>query len=240
MRKLQRVVFLSAEDEKTATEACPRLETLVLPPVFDYLPQPVSDRARGTLAIGMFADFSWWPNEASLRWFLDEVWPRLEPGIELHLAGYGSDLAVGGQRTRIHADGFVSDPREVFRKCDLMIAPIVTGGGVKVKVAEALFNRVPVIATSLALRGLPIDSTAPVHVCDTADEWVAALRPASARSLAARHVSDEIASRFSPDRHAAAFRAFAEDKVVESRADELQYRSRDQTLHNLSLTSNGG
>jgi glycosyltransferase involved in cell wall biosynthesis len=240
MRKLQRVVFLSTEDRKTATGTCNRLKTFVLPPVFDYLPRPVSDRSPGTLALGMFADFSWWPNQSSLRWFLDEVWPRLETGIELHLAGYGSDIALAGHRPRVHAHGFVSDPREVFRKCDLMIAPIVTGAGVKVKVAEALFNRVPVLATSLALRGLPIDSTAPVQLCDTADEWVAALRMAGARSLAARRVPDEIASRFSPDRHAAPFRAFAEEQVVRNRADEFRYGSRDQVLHNLSLTSNGG
>lgn len=209
LRSVQRVVFLSTEDRNTALDACPALESLVLPPVFDYLPLAPSDRARGPVAIGMFADFSWWPNQLSLRWFLEEVWPRLGPDIELHLAGYGSDLAMGGRRPRVHAHGFVSDPRDVFRKCDLMIAPIVTGAGVKVKVAEALFNRVPVVATSIALRGLPLDSTAPIQVCDTAAEWEAALHPASARSLAARRVPDEIASRFSPDRQVAAFRAFA-------------------------------
>jgi len=240
MRKLQRVVFLSSDDRETATDACPQLETFGLPPVFDYLPRPVKDRVPGTLALGMFADFSWWPNQSSLRWFLEEVWPRVETGIELHISGYGSDVALGGRRPRVHAHGFVSDPREVFRKCDLMIAPIVTGAGVKVKVAEALFNRVPVIATSLALRGLPIDSTAPIQMCDTADEWVAALRMASAQSLAARPVPDEIASCFSPERHAAAFRAFAEKRVGQTRANDFPYRSRDQALHNLSLTSSGG
>lgn len=208
LRSVRRVVFLSAEDRKTALDACPSLATFVLPPVFDYVPHAQRDRARDAVAIGMFADFSWWPNQSSLKWFLDEVWPRLEPDIELHLAGYGSDLAMDGRHPRVYAHGFVSDPRDVFRKCDLMIAPIVTGAGVKVKVAEALFNRVPVVATSIALRGLPLDSTAPIEVCDTTTEWEAALRPASARSLAARRVPDEIASRFSPERHAAAFRAF--------------------------------
>jgi glycosyltransferase involved in cell wall biosynthesis len=209
LRSAQRVVFLSTEDRNTALDVCPSLDSMVLPPVFDYLPHAPRDHAHDRLAIGMFADFSWWPNQSSLRWFLDEVWPRLETDVELHLAGYGSDLALGGHRPRVQAHGFVSDPREVFRKCELMIAPIVTGAGVKVKVAEALFNRVPVMATSLALRGLPIDSTAPIQLCDTTDEWVSALRMPSARSLAARRVPDEIASRFSPERYAADFRAFA-------------------------------
>lgn len=209
LRSVQRVVFLSGEDRNTALGACPSLESITLPPVFDYVPHAPRDQARDRVAIGMFADFSWWPNLSSLRWFLEEVWPLLEPDIELHLAGYGSDHAANVRRPRVHAHGFVSDPRDVFRLCDLMIAPIVTGAGVKVKVAEALFNRVPVVATSMALRGLPLDSTAPVQVCDTTSEWQKALRPAAARSLAARRVLDDVASRFSPERYASTFRAFA-------------------------------
>lgn len=61
----------------------------------------------------------------------------------------------------------------------------------------------------MALRGLPLDSTAPIEVCDTTSEWQRALRPAAARSLAARRVPDEIVSRFSPERYAADFRRFA-------------------------------
>ena len=209
MRSVQRVVFLSEADRNTALNACPALESIALPPVFDYVPHPSRGPMSDRVAIGMFADFSWWPNQSSLKWFLEEVWPLLEPDIELHLAGYGSDHATDLRQPRVHAHGFVSDPRDVFRLCDLMIAPIVTGAGVKVKVAEALFNRVPVVATSIALRGLPLDSTAPVQVCDTTSEWQTALRPAAARSLAARSVLDDIALRFSPERYAAAFRAFA-------------------------------
>jgi glycosyltransferase involved in cell wall biosynthesis len=210
LRRVHRVVFLSGVDRNAAVDACPSLESMVLPPVFDYVPHPSRDPRTNRIAIGMFADFSWWPNQSSLKWFLEEVWPRLEPDIELHLAGYGSDRAMDGRQPRVHTHGFVSDPRDVFRLCDLMIAPIVMGAGVKVKVAEALFNRVPVVATSMALRGLPLDATEPIQVCDTASEWHTALHPAAARSLAARRVPDEIVSRFSPERYAAAFRAFVE------------------------------
>ena len=238
LRSAHRVVFLSAEDRDIALVECPSLDTIVLPPVFDYLPHTRKDHAHGRLAIGMFADFSWWPNQSSLKWFLDEVWPRLEADVELHLAGYGSDVAMGEPRPRVHAHGFVSDPREVFGKCDLMIAPMITGAGVKVKVAEAIFNRVPVIVTSAAVRGLPLDSTAPILVCNTASEWATALRPASARLLVARQVPEEIASRFSPERYAAAFRRFAAGDDISSGTDALQ--DRDQLLHNLSLTSNAG
>jgi glycosyltransferase involved in cell wall biosynthesis len=211
LRKVQRVVFLSDEDRNTALEACPALGSFVLPPVFDYLPRGRSNRTAGRVALGMFANFSWWPNQASLQWFLEKVWPRIGPDFELHLFGHGSDVAVRGRSPRVFAHGFLTDPREVFGKCDLMIAPIVTGAGVKVKVAEALFNRVPVVATSIAMRGLPVGSTASIQVCDTPAEWEAALDPASARSLAARRVPDEIAARFSPERYAAAFRDFVAD-----------------------------
>ena len=56
-----------------------------------------------------------------------------------------------------------------------MIAPIVDGAGVKVKVAEALYNRVPIAATSFAVRGLPLHTRSAIRICDSPQDWIAFL-----------------------------------------------------------------
>jgi glycosyltransferase involved in cell wall biosynthesis len=207
MRNVDGAIFLSDADRSSALAACPALPSLVIPPVFDYQPNPRAPRTGEKLIVGMFADFTWWPNLTGLRWFLREVWPALDSHIELHLFGFGSS-AVGAGIRRVHSYGFVEDQREPFDRCDLMIAPIVSGAGIKVKVAEALHNGVPVIATPFALRGLPINSDDAVHSADSPEQWIRFLNSGDARSLAQRRVSAGTASYSSPQRFAPALREF--------------------------------
>ena len=201
MQRAGRVIFVSEDDRRVAVEACPGIEAIAIPPVFDYEPLPRIASTHDRLAIGMFADFTWWPNRVSLDWFLREVWPAVSGDVELHLLGHGSEAAGTGVRG-VTSHGFVVDPREAFARCNLMIAPIIDGAGVKVKVAEALYNRVPIVATSFALKGLPAAAVAAVRVCDEPDEWIAFLNSDAAGHFARRPVPAGAAVSFSLTRAA--------------------------------------
>jgi len=196
MKKAGRVIFLSDEDRAFAMKACGGIDAVVTPPIFDYEPAPRVESVNGRLRVGMFADFTWWPNRVSLEWFLKDVWESTSGNLELHLMGYGSDGAARGVQ-RVISHGFVHNQRDAFAMCDLMIAPIVEGAGVKVKVAEALFNRLPIVATTFATRGLPPIATSCVRICDTADEWIAFLNSDAAKDYASHPVPIEAAECFS-------------------------------------------
>lgn len=199
MKKAGRVIFLSEEDRSVAMNACPEIASLIMPPVFDYEPASRKVEVRDRIRIGMFADFTWWPNKLSLDWFMKEVWPSVTGNVELHLIGYGSEDAARSEgRTVSH--GTVRHARDAFSMCDFMIAPIVDGAGVKVKVAEALYNRVPIAATSFAVRGLPLQARSAVSICDSPGDWIAFLNGDAARALANRSVPLETAGWFSTRR----------------------------------------
>jgi Glycosyl transferases group 1 len=53
--------------------------------------------------------------------------------------------------------GVVDDLRTYYDECDLVLLPIVTGGGVAIKTLEAVLYERAVLATRHALRGLPDD-----------------------------------------------------------------------------------
>ena len=199
MKRAGRVIFLSEEDRSVAVNACPGIASRVIPPVFDYEPASREVKIRDRIRIGMFADFTWWPNKLSLDWFMTEVWPSVTSNVELHLIGYGSEDAARGEgRTVSH--GIVRHARDAFPMCDFMIAPIVDGAGVKVKVAEALYNRVPIAATSFAVRGLPLQARSAVSIFDSPGDWIAFLNGDATRSLANRTVPLETAAWFSTRR----------------------------------------
>ena len=102
MRAIGRVLFISADDEAHARSEAGGLETLHVPPLFEYEPLPHRRRARlkGTPQLGLLANFTWWPNRAALRWLLQQVLPRVTRDLRVHLFGEGSTQACMSQ---IHA-----------------------------------------------------------------------------------------------------------------------------------------
>jgi glycosyltransferase involved in cell wall biosynthesis len=100
----------------------------------------------------------WWPNREGLSWFLAEVWPRVRtrfPGTTLRLAGrgmrdYARDLRPGG----VAVEGEVPDATEFLRSGAILVVPLLSGSGVRVKIVEAMAQGRAVVATSRAAEGL--------------------------------------------------------------------------------------
>ncbi len=115
---------------------------------------------------------------------------------------------------RIVAHGFADDVVEVFTACDVMLCPIVSGAGVSIKFAEALYNGVPVLATPFAARGLPLPTMSGVVLADGVEEWVRFLDGEGLDRLAAEEVPPTTSRIFTLSTHAAAVHEFLRDTVA--------------------------
>ncbi|MDA1314651.1 MAG: glycosyltransferase [Acidobacteria bacterium] len=196
MKRAGNVVALSAEDAVYVERHCGGLQTLVLPPAFGYNPHPRRPPAGDSepLEIGFVGNFGWWPNQQGLDWFLKRVFAHLDGGVRLHLFGEQSDK--GALPDGVVAHGYVPDLGEVLEQCHFMICPILGGGGVSIKAAEAIYNRVPILATPFGVRGLPLAENPAIVVRETPQDWVQFLGSAGARELAARSVLEINSGRF--------------------------------------------
>jgi hypothetical protein len=132
----------------------------------------------------MLGNFEWWPNRESYDWFLDHVWRHVEGDRELHVFGTQSTTLRQAARTTLH--GFVDELNEVWHGVDLMVNPIVSGSGVNVKVAEAIYNGMPMLCTPMAVAGLLMKPDPAIAVLERAEEWVSVLRGNHAIALAQR------------------------------------------------------
>ncbi|MFQ9650143.1 MAG: glycosyltransferase [Enterocloster sp.] len=78
------------------------------------------------------------PNIEGIRWFIKYVMPLLKIPYELIIAGNGMDkLASEYSDYRIKIYGRIDDLSSIYEEVDVVIAPIFSGGGMKVKTAEA-------------------------------------------------------------------------------------------------------
>lgn len=127
-----------------------------------WLPTPVSDRfntarrpsSPTSWTCGMLANFDYPPNRDAYRRLVTEWLPVLAPTFErIVVAGFGSDELPRSPHVDIL--GPVSSVASFYDSVDAVLAPLERGGGMKVKVVEAMMHGVPVIATEHATEGLP-------------------------------------------------------------------------------------
>jgi polysaccharide biosynthesis protein PslH len=115
------------------------------------------------------------PNADALRHLVDHLMPRVwlqRPDVELLAVGSDPPSFIRDVDPRIKATGFVPDLGNVLSDVALVVAPLTSGRGMRVKVLEAMALGKAVVATPRALRGLPLDAIDAVAVADGDDEFV--------------------------------------------------------------------
>jgi glycosyltransferase involved in cell wall biosynthesis len=110
------------------------------------------------------------PNVAAMRFFTDEVLPivrRSRPDARLTIVGRDPAPMVRAMASEaVEVTGEVDDVRPYLAAAGIFVAPMVSGSGIKNKVLEAMAMARPVVATSLAVEGLPVRNGENVLVAD--------------------------------------------------------------------------
>jgi glycosyltransferase involved in cell wall biosynthesis len=100
------------------------------------------------------------PNGQAVRYIVDEIQPRLKKAGVVHeilIAGKGLDASLQQQITgtsNIQTLGFVQDLEVFLNGCDIMLNPVLKGGGIKTKAVEALGYNKTVISSASGAAGL--------------------------------------------------------------------------------------
>lgn len=107
----------------------------------------------------MVGIYSYEPNGEGARHFIEHTWPlvrQARPDAEAWFVG-ASPEAIG-EASRMPEGvkllGFVDDIEAVYAQAGVVICPILTGGGTRVKLIEAALRGKPIVSTTLGAEGL--------------------------------------------------------------------------------------
>lgn len=150
-----------AEDYRKNGVECVHWLDVTLPPDTRI---DVASTGRRLVFLG---DRTWPPNQEAFKILID-WWPSIAegiPGAELLVVGKRSPEKLSGELPPGMVDlGFADDLLATLGSCRALIAPVVTGGGVRVKILDAVSRGLPLVGTTPG-----VGSLAPVFQLPTFD-----------------------------------------------------------------------
>jgi glycosyltransferase involved in cell wall biosynthesis len=111
------------------------------------------------------------PNEQAARYLVRVIWPRVRrmvPTAQLALVGADPTVRVRqlANEPNVTVTGRVQDLNTWLRRARAATAPLLSGTGLKNKILEACGQACPVVATSLAVGGIPAGEDNGILVAD--------------------------------------------------------------------------
>lgn len=135
----------------------------------------------------------WKPNIEAIDWFLANVWPLLHsemPQVKLYLAGrHMPHRLLECSCDGVSVVGEVDDAAAFMSSKAVNIVPLLSGSGIRVKILEAMSMGKPVVATSVAARGINYTDGQDILIADTPAQFVSQIKRCLQDTSLAGHIA---------------------------------------------------
>ncbi len=183
-RRFDHVVFVTNEDRQAmlarAGEGSRGSRTSVIPICVDtHVASPVPPVAapnRVTILGTMF----WPPNVEGLDWFWQNVWPQVRARVpQARLTCIGKRpperILALNQEPNVEIPGYVPDLAPYLAETAVMVVPLHSAGGMRVKILDAWCWGVPVVSTTIGAEGIAARNGEDILIADSPEAFASAV-----------------------------------------------------------------
>ncbi|MBL8162739.1 MAG: glycosyltransferase [Anaerolineae bacterium] len=171
-RAFDAVLAVSQEDRQALTEAGARPEMPIIPIAVDTDEQAQIARAPKGPHIVHIGTMYWPPNIAGITWFLDEIYPLIKqrvPDVRCTLIGARPPTSITERAQSdpsLTVTGYVEDPVPYLADSSMMVVPLQAGGGMRVKILNALSQGIPMVSTTVGCEGIAVAHERDIMIAD--------------------------------------------------------------------------
>ena len=182
LQQVDGIVAITNKDAEFFRDAAPQTPVIAIPfgisaDVSDELPQNVKEDKFPTLF--HLGSMNWIPNQEGIRWFIKNVWPAVSarhPQLKFHLAG--REMPGWLKETKIPGiviDGEVPDAKEYMLSHTLMIVPLFSGSGIRIKIIEGMQACKAIITTAIGAEGIAVLNGEHLLLAEDAEGFINAI-----------------------------------------------------------------
>lgn len=122
-----------------------------------------------------FASMDWLPNQQAVDWFLDNCWEKISarvPDATFIVAGKNMPERYKKVNARnVMIIPSVPNGREFYHQHDIMVVPLLSGSGLRIKIIEGMAYGKPIVSTSIGAEGIRVSSGKNILIADSPDDF---------------------------------------------------------------------
>ena len=180
-KRATKCVTLTTEDESNMRQLEPHIDIRTIPNGIDHR-KMIDEAASSNIcknsivsakcpSILFVGNFLYEPNIDAALYFSQLIFPLIlkdVPNAKLHLVGNAPPPEVSSLtlNKQIKVSGYVDSLTHFYKDADVVVCPLRIGGGVKVKVLEALNAGKAIVSTSIGAQGLNLSTYPSLTVSD--------------------------------------------------------------------------
>ncbi len=176
---------VTAEDAAVAAQYVPENRLRVVPFCIDLAKYPSQPWPQKPAAYHLAA-MDWRPNVEAAEWFIDKIWPLISgksPRLEVFFAGRHMPAKLLEKASgSLHILGEIPDAAAFAADKNILIVPLKSGGGIRVKILEAMASGKLVVSTRVGMQGIPVTDGVHALLADTPEDFAAVLINAAENS----------------------------------------------------------
>lgn len=170
LKKYDLVAAVSEYDKKILQDKFNHKNVICIPNGIESIDFQEIKTDKNIIRLGYFGSFSHPPNKYAFIYFLNKIVPLLEKNkikYTFYLAGKNDPTEVINlvnkskvkNKKLIYDLGFVNEVKEFYKNIDMLVTPISSGSGSRIKILESLGLGIPVISSQIGAEGNNIVST---------------------------------------------------------------------------------
>lgn len=211
--KFHHVIAVSERDRDEMLKLDARSLITVVPTGVDTEKYKVSPPAVADPPVVVFTgSMDWEPNIDAVEYFCREIWPSILiafPNARFQIVGRNPHPRVQRlKNTSVEITGMVPNVADYLRSATVVVVPLRTGGGTRLKIFEAMAMGKALVSTSIGAEGLDVKHGQDLMLSDSPESFSASVQQLlrepdlrwtyekAAATLAARYDWSEIASVF--------------------------------------------
>ena len=180
LNKFDAIAVFTAEDKKTVLSYGATIPVEIFPVGIDltrYRPDFGKTEFPSLFFLG---SLDWLPNREGIEWFIDNFYKDLTEGdlrVKFYVAGHNiperfDDYEVMG---KIFIQGEVDDAFDFVNSKAIMIVPLLSSGGMRVKIVEGMAMQKCIISTALGAEGINFTNGANIMIANDRAEFYHAI-----------------------------------------------------------------
>lgn len=129
----------------------------------------------------LFGSLDWMPNVEAVLWFYHKVFTQLRqeiPDVKLYIGGKNPPQEILNlhDENEVFIYGNVPSARDFMQSFEIMLVPLLSGGGMRIKIIEGMAMQKVIISTSIGAEGIQIAPEQNILIANTPEEFITQIK----------------------------------------------------------------